>query len=134
MITTYIYIYIFIYKYIYIDYAKTWNTFMIEIISNSWHEKDKQQIKVVLEKTTIGCESIQIYYIKLLRSALPKRPQIKWLRIPNQNQEEDLIKDHTEEEIEAIKQKKEMLQKCITKIISKKESNKKHNGQQITHH
>ena len=43
-------------------------------------------------------------------------------------------KDYTEEEIEAIKPKKEILQKGITNISLNKENIKKLNGQRITDH
>ena len=43
-------------------------------------------------------------------------------------------KDYTEEEIDAIKQKKEILQKDTTKIILKKENIKKQSGRRITDH
>ena len=43
-------------------------------------------------------------------------------------------KDYTEEDIETLKQKKEILLKDITKIILNKENIKKQNGRIITYH
>ena len=123
-----------IYIYIDIDYTKTWNTFMIKLISNSLKEKDKQQLNIVLQRYNNRLQR----YKDIVNKAPPKRSSEEY---KNKVVEDTITrsrgrpkKDYTEEEIEALKQKKEILLKDITKIILKKENIKKQSGRRITDH
>ena len=105
-----------------------------KIIANNLNEKDKQQLKIVLERYNNRLQK----YKDIVDKAPPKRT----FEENKHKVIEDTItrsrgrpkKDYTEEEIEALKQKKEILLKDITKIILKKENNKKQNGRRITDH
>ena len=106
-----------------------------KIISNNLNEKDKQQIKIVLERYNNRLQK----YKDIVDKAPPKRT----FEENKHKVIEDIIarsrgrpkKDYTEEEIEALKQKKnEILLKDITKITLKKENIKKLNGRRITDH
>ena len=103
-----------------------------KISYNSLNDKDKLQIKIVLEKYNNRLQK----YKDIIDKALPKRASEEYT---NKVLEDTITKsrgrpkkDYTEEEIEALKQKKEILLKDITKIILKKETNKKQNGRRIT--
>ena len=105
-----------------------------KIIANNLNEKDKQQLKIVLQRYN---NRLQQY-----KDIIDKAPQKRSPEEYNNKVIEDIItrsrgrpkKDYTEEEIEALKQKKEILLKDITKIILKKENNKKQNGRRIIDH
>ena len=95
-------------------YAKT--------ISNNLNAKDKQQLKIVLERYN---NRLQKY-----KDIIDKAPQKRSFEENKNKVIEDTIprsrgrlkKDYTEEEIEALKQKNEILLKDITKIMLKKTS------------
>ena len=105
-----------------------------KIIANNLNEKDKQQLKIVLQRYN---NRLQMH-----KDIVDKAPQKRSPEKYNNKVIEDIItrsrgrpkKDYTEEEIEALKQKKEISQKDITKIILKKENVKKLNGRRITDH
>ena len=105
-----------------------------KIIANSLNEKDKQQLKIVLQRYN---NRLQKY-----KDIIDKAPQKRSPEEYTNKVIEDIItrsrgrpkKDYTEEEIEALKQKNEILQKDITKIALKRENNKKQNGRRITDH
>ena len=94
------------------------------IIANNLNHKDKLQLKIVLQKYNNRLQK----YKDIVDKAPPKRSPEEY----KNKMIEDTItksrgrpnKDYTEEEIEAIKQKKEISQKDITKIILKKETSK----------
>ena len=105
-----------------------------KIIAKSLNEKDKQQLTIVLQRYNNRLQK----YKDIVDKAPPKRSPEEYTN----KVIEDIItrsrgrpkKDYTEEEIEALKQKKEILLKDITKITLKKENNKKQNGRRITDH
>ena len=93
-----------------------------KIISNSLNEKDKQQLKIVLQRYN---NRLQKY-----KDIIDKAPQKRSPEEYKNKVIEDIItrsrgrpkKDYTEEEIEALKHKKEIPQNGITNIILKKEN------------
>ena len=105
-----------------------------KIISNNSNEKDKLQLNIVLQ---IYNNRLQKYK-DIVDKAPPKRSPEEY----KNKVIEDIItrsrgrpkKDYTEEEIEALKQKKRYRKKDITKIILKKENIKNQNGRRITGH
>ena len=131
------YFYINIYIYIYIERERLYKTMGYiydKIIYNSWNEKDKLQIKIVLEKDNNRLQT----YKDIVDKAPPKRSSEEYT---NKVIEDTITKSrgrpkqyYTEEDIEALKQKKKISQKGITKMILKKENIKKQSGQIITDH
>ena len=105
-----------------------------KIIANNLNEKDKQQLKIVLQRYNNRLQKYKYIIDKAPQKRSPEEYKHKVI--------EDIItssrgrpkKDYTEEEIEALKQKNEILLKDITKIILKRENNKKQNGRRITDH
>ena len=106
-----------------------------KIIANNLNEKDKQQLKIVLQRYN---NRLQKY-----KAIIDKAPQKRSPEEYNNKMIEDIIarsrgrpkQDYTEEEIEALRHKKnEILLKGITKIILERENNKKQNGRRITDH
>ena len=105
-----------------------------KIMYNNLNEKDKQQLKIVLQKYNNRLQK----YKDIVDKAPPKRSSEEY---KNKVFEDTITKsigrpkkDYTEEEIEARKHKIKISQKDITKIILKKENIKKQNGQRITDH
>ena len=105
-----------------------------KIVANSLNEKDKQQLKIVLQRYNNRLQT----YKDIVDKAPPKRSSEEY---KNKVVEDTITrsrgrpkKDYTEEEIEALKQKSEILLKGITKIILKKRNIKKQSGRIITDH
>ena len=96
--------------------------------------KINNKLKQYQRDTTIDCKSIK----DIVDKAPPKRTfeenKHKVIEDTITRSRERPKKDYTEEEIEALKQKKEILLKDITKITLKKENVKKLNGRRITDH
>ena len=106
-----------------------------EITSNNLNEKDKQQIKIVLERYNNRLQK----YKDIVDKAPPKRT----FEEHTHKVIEDTItrtrgrpkQDYTEEEIEALKQnKKKILLNDITKITLNKENIEQLNVRIITYH
>ena len=102
--------------------------------SSSLNEKDKQQLKIALDKYNNRLQQ----YKDIVDKAPQKRSSEEYR---NKVIEGTITKsrgrpkqDYTEEEIEALKQKKGISQKDITKIILKEENIKKQSGQIVTYH
>ena len=108
------------YIYIYIERERLYKNMEYiydKTIYDSLNEKDKLQIKIALEKYNNRLQK----YKYIVDKAPPKRSSEEYT---NKVVEDTITKsrgrpkkDYTEEEIEALRQKKEISQKGITKII-----------------
>ena len=105
-----------------------------KIIANNLNEKDKQQLKIVLQRYNNRLQQYKDIADKAPQKRSPEEYKHKVIEDIITRSRGRLKKDYTEEEIEALKQKKEILLKDITKIILKRENNKKQNGRRITDH
>ena len=105
-----------------------------KIIANSLNEKDKQQLKIVLQRYNNRLQNYKDIVDKAPQTRSPEEYKNKVIEGTITRSRGRLKKDYTEEEIEALKQKKEILLKDITEIILKKENIKKQSGRIITDH
>ena len=105
-----------------------------KIIANSLNEKGKQQLKIVLQRYNNRLQKYKDIVDKAPQKRSPEEYKNKVIEDTITRSRGRPKKDYTEEETEALKQKKETFLKDITKIILKKENIKKQNGRRITDH
>ena len=105
-----------------------------KMISNSLNEKDKQQLKIVLQRYNDRLQN----YKDIVDKAPPKRSSEEY---KNKVVEGTITrsrgrpkKDYTEEDIEALKQKKRDIAKRHYENNLEKGNTKKQNGRIITCH
>ena len=102
-----------------------------KIISNNLNEKDKQQLKIVLERYNNRLQKYKDIVDKASQKPTPEEKTNKDIKVRTRGRPKQ---QYTEEEIEALKHKNKILQKNIMNIILKKENFKKQNGLIIIEH
>ena len=105
-----------------------------KIIANNLNEKDKQQLKIVLQRYNNRLQKYKDIIDKAPQKRTFEENKHKVIEVTITRSRGRPKKDYTEEGIEALKQKKEILLKDIMKITLKRENIKKLNGRRITGH